>query len=565
MKIKSILILSFAFVTFNIYSQDNLKKKENILIISELTNDFCTEIKEIFPTVYFDKRYFEFSQVWAETVISPEKNISCIIETPYRYETKFGKTEKIEIKEAEIKYFYNDDGFLNQIQQNNNIRGHSYRKIEVNFGKYGELIKKEISYETNSNGISKIIRYNEDGNLLTRYEIFYNDKGQILKYDSFDGNDKLKKMTKTFEYDNIGKLIKSSLFENYNNDLKIIPRRNINYSYSNNNLICKSASNNFAEGTNSLSDFSKIGGVTLKNYINNNKKTRITISDKSLQEIKSDITKRWENSVLYYEFIYSKNPKINSWDEKKIYTKLYNQVAKNELLYSIERTYLNSQQLGNQNNLTEAKEKIKILLEELYSGKSIENLENKNKFELLKVNLDKFYWWFENINSDGFPTNISLTREIVKNFKDNSRQLAKKNELVLENTSLNIDDLNRIYNEIYSAHLVNVNQTLLKIENRKNFLDLDAKNKTIDNVYILYPLSVYRSYKKENLYLAYVTLYNSIISKPRIDNDSANELLKIQQKMMDFESYNTSKLEKALKNITDEKLIAKAILDFQIQ
>ena len=565
MKIKSILILSFAFVTFNSYSQDNLKKKENILIISELTNDFCTEIKEIFPTVYFDKRYFEFSQVWAETVISPEKNISCIIETPYRYETKFGKTEKIEIKEAEIKYFYNDDGFLNQIQQNNNIRGHSYRKIEVNFGKYGELIKKEISYETNSNGISKIIRYNEDGNLLTRYEIFYNDKGQILKYDSFDGNDKLKKMTKTFEYDNIGKLIKSSLFENYNNDLKIIPRRNINYSYSNNNLICKSASNNFAEGTNSLSDFSKIGGVTLKNYINNNKKTRITISDKSLQEIKSDITKRWENSVLYYEFIYSKNPKINSWDEKKIYTKLYNQVAKNELLYSIERTYLNSQQLGNQNNLTEAKEKIKILLEELYSGKSIENLENKNKFELLKVNLDKFYWWFENINSDGFPTNISLTREIVKNFKDNSRQLAKKNELVLENTSLNIDDLNRIYNEIYSAHLVNVNQTLLKIENRKNFLDLDAKNKTIDNVYILYPLSVYRSYKKENLYLAYVTLYNSIISKPRIDNDSANELLKIQQKMMDFESYNTSKLEKALKNITDEKLIAKAILDFQIQ
>ena len=565
MKIKSILILSFAFVTFNIYSQDNLKKKENILIISELTNDFCTEIKEIFPTVYFDKRYFEFSQVWAETVISPEKNISCIIETPYRYETKFGKTEKIEIKEAEIKYFYNDDGFLNQIQQNNNIRGHSYRKIEVNFGKYGELIKKEISYETNSNGISKIIRYNEDGNLLTRYEIFYNDKGQILKYDSFDGNDKLKKMTKTFEYDNIGKLIKSSLFENYNNDLKIIPRRNINYSYSNNNLICKSASNNSAEGTNSLSDFSKIGGVTLKNYINNNKKTRITISDKSLQEIKSDITKRWENSVLYYEFIYSKNPKINSWDEKKIYTKLYNQVAKNELLYSIERTYLNSQQLGNQNNLTEAKEKIKILLEELYSGKSIENLENKNKFELLKVNLDKFYWWFENINSDGFPTNISLTREIVKNFKDNSRQLAKKNELVLENTSLNIDDLNRIYNEIYSAHLVNVNQTLLKIENRKNFLDLDAKNKTIDNVYILYPLSVYRSYKKENLYLAYVTLYNSIISKPRIDNDSANELLKIQQKMMDFESYNTSKLEKALKNITDEKLIAKAILDFQIQ
>ena len=73
MKIKSILILSFAFVTFNIYSQDNLKKKENILIISELTNDFCTEIKEIFPTVYFDKKYFEFSQVWAETVISPEK------------------------------------------------------------------------------------------------------------------------------------------------------------------------------------------------------------------------------------------------------------------------------------------------------------------------------------------------------------------------------------------------------------------------------------------------------------------------------------------------------------
>ena len=102
MKIKSILILSFAFVTFNIYSQDNLKKKENILIISELTNDFCTEIKEIFPTVYFDKRYFEFSQVWAETVISPEKNISCIIETPYRYETKFGKTEKIEIKEAQL-------------------------------------------------------------------------------------------------------------------------------------------------------------------------------------------------------------------------------------------------------------------------------------------------------------------------------------------------------------------------------------------------------------------------------------------------------------------------------
>ena len=131
---------------------------------------------------------------------------------------------------------------------------------------------------------------------------------------------------------------------------------------------------------------------------------------------------------------------------------------------------------------------------------------------------------------------------------------------------MNIDDLNRIYNEIYSAHLVNVNQTILKIENRKNFLDLDAKNKTIDKIYILNPLSAnYRSFKKENLYIAYASLYNSIISKPIIDNDSANELLKIQEKMLSFEHYNTTKLEKALKNVTDEKLITKALLDFQLQ
>ena len=296
MKLK--LILSCLIITFNNYSQENITKKENILIIANLTNDCFSSVGEIFPqSLLFQKEDFKFSQISAENVIAPNNDIACIIETPIRYETKFGKTNLISLTDYEVKFFYNEDGYLNKVLQK---EGNPYnskvieKTFEINIGKYGELITKKNSYETNINGISKIIEYNEDGNVLYRYEIYYNSKGQIVKYDTFEQNEKQKKYTKSFDYDINDNLIKSSLVENYENEIKTIPRRNVIYSHTNKEITCKSMSNNFAEGINSFSDFSKIGGVSLNNFINN-KKQKITISNKSTQEIKKEITKKWEN------------------------------------------------------------------------------------------------------------------------------------------------------------------------------------------------------------------------------------------------------------------------------
>lgn len=550
-----IILLSILITSLNLYSQQDLVKRENILIINELTNDFNTGVNKIFPSPYSDMNYFDFSQVWAESVITPNKNISVIVETPYRYETKFGKTQKIEIKDAEIKYFYNEDGFLNRIQQNNITR-------EVNFGKYGELIKKEISYETNSNGISKIIKYDEDGNLLIRYEIFYNPKGQIVKFNSFDKNSTSKKHTETFEYDNFGKLTKSMLFENFNDEIKIIPRRNIINNYFNNSLITKSTSNNFAEGVNYLNDFSKVNAVKNNNYY---QKT-VSIKNKTVQEIKTDIQKRWVESSIFYEFIFLKEREINNWDEKKIFNKLYNQTTEKELIYSIKRKYINKDEFEKENNISEIREKLNTFIDGIYSNQALKNEETIKKFATFNVDLERFCFWFDASGQYVFPENENYTKEIVQFYKNNSRQLAKQYKTKIEDKTLTNDELNRMFNEIPNEYQTIINQTLSKIENRKKIVAIEIKNKAIDKAYILNPESPnYRSIKKENLYSAYVILYNFIIEQPIIENDVANEFMKIQQKMLSFEYYNTTKLEKALKNVKDEKLIAKAILDFQLQ
>lgn len=115
--------------------------------------------------------------------------------------------------------------------------------------------------------------------------------------------------------------------------------------------------NDFAEGTNSISDFSKISGVTLNNFINK-KKLKVTISDKSIQEIKKGILQKWKNSVVDYEYKFKTGTEINNWEEKRIFNKLYNQTSEKELIYSINRKYINKEELKKENNVTET-EKIK--------------------------------------------------------------------------------------------------------------------------------------------------------------------------------------------------------------
>lgn len=548
------LLLSILITSLNLYSQQDLVKRENIIIISELTSEICTNIQDVYPK-FFEKEYFKFSQISSENMVCLDKNISAIIETPYKFETKFGKTEKIELKEYEIKYFYDEDGFLKQIQN-------KIGKTELKIGKFGELIKEQISYETNTFGISKIIKYDDEGKVLTRYEIFYNPKGQIVKFNSFDKNSTSKKHTKTFEYDNFGKLTKSMLFENFNDEIKIIPRRNIVNSYSDKSLISKSISNSFAEGVNYFNDFSKVNAVKNNNYY---QKT-VSIRNKTIQEIKTEIQKRWIESPVFYEFTFLKEREINNWEEKKIFNKLYNQTNEKELIYCINRKYINKEDFEKENNISEIREKLNTFIDAIYSNQSFKNEENTKKFAAFDVDLERFCFWFNADRQYVFPEDENYTKEIVQFYKDNSRQLAKNYKAKIEDKALTNEELSTMFDKISKEYQTVIDQTLSKIENRKKIVAIETKNKVIDKTYILHPESAnYRSIKKENLYSAYVILYNFILEQPIIENDTANEFLKIQQKMLSFDYYNTAKLEKALKNVRDEKLIAKTILDFQLQ
>lgn len=452
MKFKSILILSFGILTLNIYSQEDKIKKENIFIIAELTNNYLTSLDEVFTSTYSP---FKINQIGPEIVISPSKNISCIIETRYENETKFGKTEQKEL--SKIKYYYNESGFLNKIGDD-----------EIDIGKFGEEIKKENVFETNQNGISKFYKYDKDGYLLNRYEIFYNNNGQIIRYDIYEGNYKIKEFTKTFEYETNNKLVKSLLVQNYENEVKIIPRRDVTFSYDGKKMVYKSKRNDFAEGTNSIRDFSKIGGVTLNDFINK-KKLKITISDKSIQEIKKGILNRWESSPIHYEFIFSNEISLNNWQEKKIFTKLYNQTTDYEFKYSIKREYITKENFENQKAITEIRSVLDTIVKDLKSGESVLKLENKDKFELLNVNLEKFYRWFKYSTASGFPE--TLNREIVDFYMTETINLGAEAESELLNNDLNKRDLEDILSKLKSNHLEIVNQTLLKLEIRKKELE----------------------------------------------------------------------------------------------
>lgn len=93
--------------------------------------------------------------------------------------------------------------------------------IELSIGEFGELIQKQNSYEKNSNGISKIIRYNENGDVFKRFRnLLHNNQRTNNKIKYFERNNIQKEYTKSFEYDNNGNLIKSSFVENYENKLK---------------------------------------------------------------------------------------------------------------------------------------------------------------------------------------------------------------------------------------------------------------------------------------------------------------------------------------------------------
>jgi hypothetical protein len=571
-KFKSALISSFIILTLNIYSQKNKTQKENILIITELTNDYFNNIEDIFPNDYVLQNYKSY-QISPEIVVSPDENISCIVETRILYKTKFGKVEKTELSDYENKYFYNENGLLFKIIQESGYPTYKMEGdedkvnesiIELSIGEFGELIQKQNSYEKNSNGISKIIRYNENGDVFKRFEIFYNNKGQIIKYDTFERNNIQKEYTKSFEYDNNGNLIKSSLVENYENDIKTIPRRNVFYNYSNNIITRKSMWNDFAEGPNAISDFSKIGGVTLYDFINK-KKLKITISDKSIQEIKKGILQKWKTSVVDYEYKFKTDTKINNWEEKRIFNKLYNQTSEKELICSINRKYINKEELKKENNVTETREKLNDFIEGIESDEAIKTKENNMRFASFDVELEKFCFW---INAGGqyiFPKNENYTKEIVLFYKNQSYKLANDYKSKIKDKTLTNDELSLNFDELKTKYKEIIDQTFYKIENRKKFADLEKKDISIDKLYILYPLSQYKKIKKESLYSAYKTLYNEAFSKTEIAKDEYLELYKIQDKILQFEPLNTNKLEKTLKTEKDNLEIAKAILSFQAE
>ncbi|WP_123908354.1 hypothetical protein [Flavobacterium psychrophilum] len=486
------------------------------------------------------------------------------------------------MSDYETKYFYNEDGFLYKIVQENGIPSYqnaneenkvSENIMDFSIGKFGESTQKQNSYETNSNGISKIIQYNKDGDVFRRYEIFYNSKGQIIKYDTFERNNIQKEYTKSFEYDTNSNLIKTSLVENYENEIKTIPRRNVIYNFSNNVITCKSSWNDFAEGTNSISDFSKIGGVTLNDFINK-KKLKITISDKSIQEIKKGITQKWKNSVVDYEYIFHSEIKINNWEEKKIFNKLYKQTSEKELIYSIKRKYINKEELKKENKLTETREKLNGIIDDIESDEILKTKENSIRFAKLNVDIEDFCRWIRYNGQYSLKEDNNCSKEIVDFYKYNSNNLAKKYKEKIDNKILNYEDLNLELNEISSEYQKVIDQTIEKIQNRKIIVDSLLKDNSIFKLYKKPKIAgsptfatnsrdPYEGFKKEDLYFAYKKLYKSIISETDINKHI--ELQKVQDKLFYLEPLNTKTLEKVLRNEKNETEIAKAILNFQVE
>ena len=581
MNFKSILILYFGVITFNVNSQENIIQKENTLIIASLTNSCFTPIDYIFPKEYYisEKKYFQYSQIQHENVVSPNKNISCVVETPIEYNTKFGKIETTELSDYETKFFYNEDGLLYKIIQEKGIQSHdnpnnlvSESITELNLGKFGELIRKESTFETNSNGISKIIHYDRNGDTSIRFEIFYNNKGQITHYDSFERDNKLKLYTENFYYNTNGNLIKISLVENYENAIKTVPRRDIIYSHSNNVVVCKSAFNNFAEGGNSIGDFSKISGVTLNDFINS-KKLKITISDKSIQEIKKGINQSWQNSKIEYEYIYKTKPQINSWEEKKIFYKFHNQTTEKELIYSIKRKYITKEELKKENDIIETREKLNAFIDDIESNEILKTNENSMRFASLNVKIEDFCRWIRNHGEYSLLEDNNCSKEIVDYYKYNSYNLAKIYKPKVDK-NLSTEELNIVLNEITIEYQKIIDQTIQKIKNRKVIVDCLLKDKLIYRLYKNPKITgsptfasnsrdPYEGFKKEDLYYTYRKLYKSITSGNDINKHL--ELYQIQEKLIYLEPLNTKKLEKTLRNEKNEVEIAKAILSFQIE
>lgn len=579
MKFKLILILCFGAITLNVNSQENVVQRENILIIASITNNCFTPIDYIFPTGFTFRDEFIYSQIQPENVISPNKNISCIVETPVEYKTKFGKIETTELSNYETKFFYNEEGLLYKIIQEKGIQTHDNPKnlvseniTELNLGKFGELIRKETICESGSNGISKVTHYDHNGDTFMRVEIFYNSKGQITHYNSFEKDYKQKKHTEFFDYNSNGNLIKSSLFENYENDIKIIPRENIIYNHLNNKVLRKAAFNNFAKGPNSMGDFSKIGGIKLNDIINN-KKLKITISDRSIQEIKKEIDKRWQNSDIEYEYIFKTEPQINNWEEKKIYHKLYNQTTERELVYLIKRKYITKEEFKKENDLIETQQKLNTFIDDIESNEILKTSENSMRFASLNVKIEDFCRWMGNHGEYSLLEDNNCSKEIVDYYKYNSYNLAKIYKAKVDK-NLSTEELNIVLNEITIEYQKIIDQTIQKIKNRKVIVDCLLKDKLIYRLYKNPKIAgsptfasnsrdPYEGFKKEDLYYTYRKLYKSITSGNDINKHL--ELYQIQEKLIYLEPLNTKKLEKTLRNEKNEVEIAKAILSFQIE
>ena len=336
---------------------------------------------------------------------------------------------------------------------------------------------------------------------------------------------------------------------------------NIVNNYSDKSLISKSTSNNFAKGVNYFNDFSKVNAVKNNNYY---QKT-VSIRDKTIQEIKTEIQKRWIESPVFYEFTFLKEREINNWEEKKIFKKLYNQTTENEIIYSIKRKYINEEEFKKENNITEIREKLSTFIDGIYSNQTFKNEETIKKFASFDIDLERFCFWFNAGGQYVFPEYENYTKEIALSYKNQSHKLAKDYKVKIENRALTNEELSLNLNELKLNHQMIINQTLDKIKIRKRFVDLAKKNKEVEKIYDLYPKRISKTYKKEELYFAYLNLYDSVTSKDITEDTIVDEMLAIQRKMIQIVDLNTGKLERIIKKENDEKLVAKAILDFQVQ
>lgn len=319
MKKKLLITLIITVLTLKLYSQKDLIKTENRRIISSITNEFWTHTDYVYP-LFYQEHLFRLPQFFAEYTTAPNDKTTYIKESYFRNEMKFGNTEKTELSKYDVEYFYNSDGILKQVAFNGN-------EIILNIGKYGELIEKQMAYETNSNGISKTTYYDEAGKLISHCQINYNNLGQIISYDTYSGNSTFKSNTTEFKYDLLGRIIESTLFQNFKNKpVKSVPREKTTHNYKNLILTSSFSKNNFAEGMFELTDFSKRNGLN-------------TGKNKTLIEINDDIRKRWVIHSVFSEQTLIDDKKNNYWSEKRIYRKVLGEVKSNELLYTIIREY----------------------------------------------------------------------------------------------------------------------------------------------------------------------------------------------------------------------------------